>query len=217
MTVWAIIPVKPLKLAKSRLAGVITPEQRQRFAQSLLLHTLEVIRNVPQVTGTLVISRDSKALALARDHKAYTVMESGTPELNAALMRATQVVAGWHGDAVLILPADLPLLSSEDVSGIIELGKDDNSVVIATDQHEDGTNALMTRPPGMFPYAYGPGSFRRHIELARQAGASVKHYHSERMLLDVDVPEDLERFLRLSPEVADTQEMLKLFIPDNAS
>jgi 2-phospho-L-lactate/phosphoenolpyruvate guanylyltransferase len=217
MSVWVIIPVKPLKLAKSRLAAVITPEQRQEFAQSLLRHTLEVVQSVPQVAGTLVISRDTKVLSIARDCKAYTVMESGAPELNAALMRATQVVAGWHTEAVLILPSDLPLLASEDVSGIIELGKNYNSIVIATDQHDDGTNAMMIRPPGMFPYAYGPGSYQRHIELAKQAGASVEFYHSERLLLDVDLPEDLEKFIHMSPTSGTKIEVIKPLLPDNAS
>ena len=217
MTVWVIIPVKPLKLAKSRLATVITPEQRQEFAQSLLRHTLEVVQSVPQVAGTLVISRDTKALAIARDFKAYTVMESGAPELNAALMRATQVVAGWHAEAVLVLPSDLPLLTSEDVSAIIQLGKDDRSMVIATDQHEDGTNAMMSRPPGLFTYAYGPGSYRRHIELAKQAGAAIKFYHSERLLLDVDLPEDLEKYIQMTSGSSGKIEVFKPLLPDNAS
>jgi 2-phospho-L-lactate/phosphoenolpyruvate guanylyltransferase len=215
MSVWVIIPVKPLKLAKSRLASVITPEQRQDFAQNLLRHTLEVVQSVPQVTGTLVISRDTKVLSIARDYKAFTVMESGAPELNAALMRATQVVSGWHGDSVLVLPSDLPLLTSEDVNAIIELGKDYHSMVIATDQNEDGTNALMTTPAGLIPYAYGVGSYQRHIGLAKAAGASVKFYHSER-LLDVDLPEDLEKYTQMT-SAGSKVEVLKPVLPDNAS
>ncbi|MFN8374598.1 MAG: 2-phospho-L-lactate guanylyltransferase [Anaerolineae bacterium] len=218
MSVWVIIPVKPLKLAKSRLAAVISPDQRQEFAQTLLRHTLEVVQNVPTVTGTLVISRDTKALSIARDYKAYTVMESGTPELNAALMRATQVVAGWHAEAVLILPSDLPLLASEDVSSMIAMGREHQTVVIATDQHEDGTNAMMVRPAGLFPYAYGPGSYHRHIDLAKQSGAAVKAYHSERMLLDIDLPEDLERYLQLSTNDSEMKrDLWNSLLSDNAS
>lgn len=152
----------------------------------------------PQVAGTLVISRDTHALAIARDMGAHTVQESGTPELNNALMRATQVVGGWRGAAVLILPADLPLVESEDVSAMIELGKEARTVVIATDNNRDGTNALMIRPPGVIPYAYGPGSFQRHIALAKEAGATVKLHHSERLALDIDVPADLEAYYRLN-------------------
>jgi len=197
MTIWAIIPVKALARAKSRLSSVLTPEQRQQFAEAMFRHVLQTVRSVPQVTGTLVISRDTKALAIAREQGVNTVQESGAPELNAALMRATQIVARWKTSAVLILPADVPLISREDVTSIVQMGPDEPTVVIATDQREDGTNALFIRPPGLFPYSFGVGSFQRHIAMARQAGAEVKVYHSDRLMLDIDVPEDLQKYQHL--------------------
>lgn len=196
MSIWAIIPVKPLSRAKSRLADVLSPEERQQLSEQLFRRVLTTIKATPQIAGALVISRDPRALAIARDFGAHTVQESGAPELNTALMRATQVVAGWRGGAVFILPADLPLITPEDLSGMTALGQENLSVVIATDSHEDGTNAMLVRPPGMFPYAYGSGSFHRHIDLAREAGAAVKVYQSDRLALDIDVPADLEAYYR---------------------
>lgn len=198
MSVWAIIPVKPLRLAKSRLASVLTPEQRQRFAETMLRHVLSVTREVPLVTGTLVISRDNRALTIAREYGAKTVQESGQPELNAALMRATHILASWRSEAVLILPADLPLIEPRDVDGIIRAaGYQHNTVVLATDRNKDGTNALFMRPPGLIDYAYGTGSYQRHAVLARDAGASVLLYESERLVYDIDLPEDIANFYRV--------------------
>jgi 2-phospho-L-lactate/phosphoenolpyruvate guanylyltransferase len=198
MSIWVIIPVKPFNRAKSRLSEVLSPQQRQSLAENMLRHVLQVVASVPQVMGTLVVSRDTKALALARDFGARTVQESGTPELNQALMRATQIVIGWKGDAVLILPADLPLLAASDIVGLIELGRAQRTVVIATDQDEDGTNALLLRPPGLINYAYGVGSYHRHIDLARAAGAAVQFYRSLRLSQDIDVPEDLRAINQLA-------------------
>jgi 2-phospho-L-lactate guanylyltransferase len=198
MSVWAIIPVKPLNRAKSRLSEVLTPEQRQQLAESMLRHVLSVVRDVPQVLGTLVVSRDGHALSIAREYGARTVQESGQPELNTALMRATQVVARWKGSAVLILPADLPLLAPEDVVGILEMGKAESTMVIATDYVQDGTNAMFVRPPGVFDYAYGTGSYQRHTQLARRAGLDVKVYRSDRLSLDIDVPADLQSYQHLA-------------------
>jgi 2-phospho-L-lactate guanylyltransferase len=197
MSIWAIIPVKPLNRAKSRLSEVLSPQQREQLAEAMLRHVLSVVRTVPQVMGTLVISRDGRALAIARDYGARTVQESGQPELNAALMRATQFVARWKASAVLVLPADLPLIAGEDITGIIEMGQKESSIVIATDQDEDGTNAMFIRPPGLIDYAYGMGSYHRHIEMARQAGADVRRYQSERLMLDIDMPDDLETYNHL--------------------
>lgn len=196
MSVWTIIPVKPLSRAKSRLASVLSPAERQQLSETLFRRVLSAVQETPQVAGTLVISRDPRALAIARDLNAHTVQESGAPELNNALMRATQVVGGWRGGAVLILPADLPLITPEDVRGMIELGRDAMTVVIATDGNEDGTNAMLIRPPGIIDYAYGPGSFQRHAELAKEAGATFKRYYSDRLALDIDMPADLEEYYR---------------------
>jgi 2-phospho-L-lactate/phosphoenolpyruvate guanylyltransferase len=198
MSIWTIIPVKPLNRAKSRLADALSPEQRKQLSETLFRRVLVAVTETPQVAGTLVISRDPRALAIARDLGVHTVQESGAPELNNALMRATQVVAGWRGGGVLILPADLPLITPEDVSAIIALGQENLTVVIATDNHEDGTNAMLIRPPGLFQYAYGPGSYQRHIALAQSAGATVKFYHSDRIALDIDTPTDLEAYNRLT-------------------
>lgn len=198
MSVWVIIPVKPLVRAKSRLSPLLSSEQRMQLAENLLRHVIATVRSVPEIAGTLVISRDSKALAIAREGGAHTVQESGTPELNNALMRATSVVRGWRGAAVFVLPADLPLLNPADVRGVLDLGQEENTVVIATDERQDGTNAMLIRPPGLIPYAYGPGSFHRHVALAREAGATVRVYRSEQLMLDIDMPDDLENYYRIS-------------------
>jgi 2-phospho-L-lactate guanylyltransferase len=210
MSTWVIIPVKPLNRAKSRLATVLTPEQRHQLAESMLRHILEVVSQVPQVIGTLVISRDSKALSIARDYQAKTVQETGAPELNAALTRATQVVASWGVDSILVLPADLPLVAPEDISGIIQTGRGFPAVVLATDQHQDGTNALFMRPPGVIPYAYGPGSYERHLKLAQDANIPAKTYFSERLALDIDMSSDLDDYKRLARQI----DFTRLFVSE---
>ena len=194
MSVWVLVPVKPLNRAKSRLSAVLAPEQRAALAEKTLRRTLSVVGSLPQAMGTLVISRDSHALAIAREMGSHTVQESGTPELNKALMRATRVLASWRADSVLILPADIPLVNAEDLTKIVRLGQAKNSVVIASDHQQDGTNVLFVRPPGMFSYAYGDNSFDTHRRLARLAQANLHIYESERLKLDLDTPEDLELY-----------------------
>jgi len=214
MSLWVIIPVKPFVRAKSRLSATLTPDERSKLAENLLKHVLGVVRDVPQVAGTLVISRDTKVLAIARDYGAHTVQESGAPELNNALMRATQVVGAWKAGGVLVLPADLPLVERHDITDMIEMGRERNTVVIATDENDDGTNAMLVRPPGLIPYAYGPGSFKRHMDLARGVSATVKIYRSERLALDIDLPEDLEHYQRLYRSNGDLPQLIAE--PDNA-
>ena len=193
MSLWAIIPVKPLKNAKSRLAPVLLPNQRFELAQAMFRHVLSVTASVGQVTGVLVISRDTKALAIARELGAKTLQEGAFSNLNPALLRATMVVKSWRADTVLILPADLPFINADDIRAMILLAQE-KSLVIATDRERDGTNALLVRPPGAISYEYGRGSYRRHISLAEEADLCVSLYQSDRTALDIDVPQDLRDY-----------------------
>ncbi len=213
MTCWMVIPVKPLNRAKSRLAAVLSPKRREALAKALLEHLLGIGRSQRRVLGTLVISRDTHALALARETGAHTMQESGSPELNTALQRATQVLLSWGADSLLILPADLPFLTATDVENIVKMGAEtENGIVIATDQQHDGTNALYCRPPGVINYAYGPGSYHRHIQLAKDAGATVQFYSSDRLQHDIDDANDLQQAEELlKSEVFPTSIPIQLF------
>ncbi len=199
MSLWAIIPVKPLKNAKSRLSPVLLPDQRFELAQAMLRHVLSVTTTIQQVTGVLVISRDTKALAIARELGAKTLQEGALSNLNPALMRATMVVKSWRADAVLILPADLPFINAEDIRGLIQLAID-RSIVIASDNARDGTNALLVRPPDAIEFEYGGGSFERHIHRAEAAGLQAFTYESDRLALDIDLPDDLATYQQILAE-----------------
>lgn len=198
MSLWAIIPVKPLKNAKSRLSHVLTPEQRYDFAQAMFRHVLSVVTTVPVITGVVVISRDTKALSIAREMGAKTIQEGAGSDLNPALLRASALVSSWRADGVLILPADLPFVNVDDIKAMVRLGNDDiPSIVIATDNERDGTNALLVRPPGIIEYSYGRGSFQKHVTNAQNKGVHVIPYHSDRLALDIDIPEDLHTYHRI--------------------
>ena len=195
MSIWAIVPVKPFLRSKSRLSGVLSPQERAGLSRDFLGHALDVLAKVSGVTQTLVVSRDPAALALAHSRQVRTVTESGAPDLNTALRRATQVAVASRAQGVLILPTDLPFLTPEDVGQLITTHGDGRQVAIAPDRHDDGTNALFTAPPELFGYAFGEHSFGKHLELARAAGARVRVCRLPGVALDVDGPEDLRLFL----------------------
>ncbi len=192
MTIWAIVPVKPLRRGKSRLAGMLTEEERTRLNRYLLEHTLTTLNTIPELEHTLVVSRDPAALALTRSMGGRTVLEDGAPQFNVAIKRATIVAKAQGARAVLILPADLPLVRPADLKALMKLGKTAPAVVIAPDRRMDGTNGLFVNPAGLIEYGYGPGSFERHCERATAAGAALEVVHSDRIGLDLDLPEDLE-------------------------
>ena len=202
MTFWAIVPVKPLRRGKSRLAGILTEDERADLNRSLLQHTLQILSELREVDEVLVVSRDPQVLTIARNHGARTVREDGQPELNTALKRATVIAQVYATRGVLVLPADLPLISREDALALVERATDPPVVVSAPDRHGKGTNALLISPAGLIEYDFGEDSFRRHCELVKKVGARLEVVNLHSLGLDLDSPEDYEIIKNLEKTIS---------------
>lgn len=194
MTLSVIIPVKSLDVAKSRLSSVLTPADRAELAEVMLRQVLRVVAQVRGIDRIVIITRDVAVLAIGRAVGVDTLRESASSDLNRALTAATRAVMQQGAKATLILPADIPFITTLDVQHLIQLGDADNTVVIAPDDQRSGTNALLVRPAGLFAYAYGHDSFNAHIKLAQQRGAVVHNVESETLALDIDLPDDLYQY-----------------------
>lgn len=189
LSLWLIIPIKPLGEGKSRLATTLTPDLRAELSQQWLTHVLQVAMQWGYFAGIAVISRDSRLLSWVAALGAYPVEERGD-DLNAAVEQARAEAIRRGAKAVLMLPSDLPLLTNADLDNLYHLALSGDGVILAPSQ-DGGTNALLLRPPHAIPYAFGEGSFTRHIELATAAGLPHAVYNSETLALDIDHPEDL--------------------------
>lgn len=192
MALWAIVPVKPLRRGKSRLSEVMSVDEREDLNEYLLAHTIQEISAVPDIENVMVVSRDPAALALAREMGARTVQENGSPGLNIALTRATAIARTYEIRGVIILPADIPRLSREDIETLLEHLTDPPVVVVAPDSERKGTNALAVCPAGLIAYDFGEGSFDKHCRRAREAGARLEICELPSLALDLDEPEDLD-------------------------
>lgn len=191
MALWAIIPVKPLRRGKSRLAKVISADERADLNQYLLEHTIKVMNTIEEIENILVISRDKEALALARELGARTVQEYGSPGLNTALTRASEVAKSYETCGILIVPADLPRLNADDIREILKHRNDPPVVVIVPDRKKEGTNALFVCPPDLIEFKFGKDSFEEHSQSAKAAGARLEVCNLPSLELDLDEPEDL--------------------------
>lgn len=199
--VTAIIPVKPLRQGKSRLAGVLAEEERLSLSQRMLLQTLEVLENMPEVGCVLVISRDPLVARLAGAHGAIPIFEEAEEYfrsetgLNLALEQASRTAKQFYPQhPILVLPVDLPLIDAAGLRTIIEHDPGPPGVVIVPDRHHTGTNAILVNPPGWMGYSFGPGSFEKHCEVARLSGAQLLILEIPSLELDLDLPDDLKLY-----------------------
>lgn len=183
---WVVIPVKPLRDSKTRLAGALDSVQRRALVRFLLRRTLRLVRRSRLATGCVVVSRDAEVLHLARQHGAHGLREIEAG-LNAALKQTARVVSG----AMLVLPLDLPLL---DQSALTALAKrrGGRTASLAPDRAERGTNALLLQPPDLIDCRFGPGSFADHLAALRAIGVEPRIVKQRQLALDIDTPADLK-------------------------
>lgn len=192
MSLWAVVPIKPLRRGKSRLSKILSEKERYQLNHYLFIHTLEVLKEVHAISDILVVSRDSNILTESREMGIRTVTENGTPELNHALRRASFFSKVFSTEGVLIVPADLPLLTPKDVEEFLSHRTTSPMSVIAPDRRRQGTNMLLVDPADLLTFSFGQDSFHRHCELAKSSGADVIIVENDHIALDLDLPEDYE-------------------------
>jgi len=204
VSIWAVIPVKSLSSAKSRLAPALSAAGRAALARRLLLGTLDAAQSCPALTGVVVVSADPevRSLAAARGLSAYPDPPASTSDpLNAAVALGCRRVADLGALAALVLPIDLPHVSPGVIAQFVRRAGD-AAVGVAPDEAGTGTNALLLRPPLAINPAFGPDSFARHGALARERGTLPTAVALPALSFDLDTPHDLLRSIPSLLEVA---------------
>ncbi|MGB7538415.1 MAG: 2-phospho-L-lactate guanylyltransferase [Anaerolineales bacterium] len=211
MKCWVIVPVKRLSAAKSRLAAMLTIGQRRELVCALLAHTLRALHGVKGITGKIVVGKDRAVRNIAINRGAVFVPEKTRDGLNRALARAAREAVRRGADAVVVLPADLPLLKKADIVGALKHAGKPPFLVMAPDRLGRGTNLLLMAPPGLIRFSFGDRSFRRHREAARSVDAKVFVIRRASLAQDLDCPEDLARVYGrvLRESTKDTKKNLK--------
>jgi 2-phospho-L-lactate guanylyltransferase len=186
----AVIPVGSLEGAKSRLGEQLDAEERQDLVAGFLARTVVAALAVDRLADVLVVSPDRDVLARAASLGARTLRQR-SKGLNAGLRDARADVIAGGADALLILPIDLPLVTSAEIVRVLD-GLDDRAraVVLVTDRHGTGTNVLALRPPDVIDVAFGPGSRAAHHRAADSSGATYLEVDGP-LTVDLDTPDDL--------------------------
>jgi 2-phospho-L-lactate guanylyltransferase len=196
MRLHAIVPVKALERAKSRLAGTLTPPERRLLVTELFGCVLQTLsRSV--VAHSWVVSPDPVVLALAAAHGASPLRDL-TSDLNGALEHARSVALAAGAEAILVLPADVPLVTPGDVAAMLAMLVAGADVALARDTAGRGTNALALRAAAELPFSFGEGSAERHLRLAAARGLVARSYNAPTLALDVDDAPALARYRALT-------------------
>src|SRR6476646_6387573 len=172
-----LVPVKAFTDAKARLAAVLGDGERERLARWTSERVLAAAGELP----TYVACDDEAVASWARQHGATILWHPGVG-LNAAVNNSVAALREAGVTDVIVAHGDLPRVHS--LAAVAQPG----TVTLVPDRHGDGTNVIGVPTAMPFQFAYGPGSFRRHLDAAIGAGLSVRVRRDPPLALDIDTP-----------------------------
>jgi 2-phospho-L-lactate guanylyltransferase len=200
--VWAVVPIRGLRTAKTRLSPDLDPAERLALVTEMLRRTLVATRDAASIEGTVVVTLDPAVAGIATAHRAVGLVDI-LPGLNEAILAARSLAVSRDASAVLVLPADLPRVTAERLDALVAEARAAAStaragpetvsrglVVVVPDRHGEGTNALLVAPATLIEPDFGAGSREAHRAAAAEAGATYLEIDGP-LMLDVDTPADL--------------------------
>ena len=176
-----VIPYKKAR-AKSRLSPVLSQDEREEFVELMLNQVIDSVKGAGIETIDIL---SPSMYGLENVKQARVILDKS--DLNEAINR----YLAQAEEPVLIAMADLPLLSSSHITGIISTKKD----VCIVPGKGGGTNVLFIRNPSCYRVKYYGSSFLTHCSIAAEAGQNLDIYDSFLAGTDIDEPEDLVELL----------------------
>jgi 2-phospho-L-lactate guanylyltransferase len=188
----ALIFIKNLADAKSRLATVLSPLERAALATRLLMNVIDATRGASGVGEVVVVSPDPQIPAILGRRNVLHIREPRTDDLNAAILFASAALTSCGTKRAVILPADLPRIACEHVDALIDAHERSGADLIVPSTDGAGTNALLIELPPRFPLAFGTSSFHRHLASAARSKRRLDIHRCAAISTDIDLPDDLQ-------------------------
>lgn len=195
MKATAIVPVKRFGAAKQRLADVLEPGERARFAAAMVAEVVTAIASAEEVERVLVISGEPAMAEVAAAAGAELVPDHEDRGHSEAALLGIDVALEAGADRVALLPGDCPLLDPGELDVALR-SLTPGSVCVIPDRHGSGTNGLLMSPPDAIAPAFGPDSRERHVRSGTEAGWEVKVLEVPSLALDLDDGADLAELRR---------------------
>ena len=176
MTV-AVIPFKP-RNPKTRLSCVLDEQEREAFAEAMLLDVVGAVRDA-----------DCQAVILSTELFDSDLVQVTIKDMG--LSDATNEYLSCAVTDVLIIMADIPLADRESIKRVTGTKKD----MAVVPGRGGGTNVIYVKEPARFHVDYYGGSYLKHMRIAAECGLSCDVIDSFRLHTDIDEKEDLAELL----------------------
>lgn len=189
-----LIPIKEPTRSKQRLGELLNPEERRRLALAMLTDVVGAAAGAGRVGRVVVLGGGEGARRIADSRGCEFWPEPDNPGETEAVAAGTGRLADG-ASGLLVLPADIPLVRSEDIDVLVAQSGVAPGVVLCPSRDRLGTNAALRCPAGVMPLTFGNNSFEPHRKLAARLGVPCTVIELPRVGLDLDRPEDVAAYL----------------------
>ncbi len=197
----AIVPARDFRTGKSRLAPALDEDARAELSRWMLTRVLNALKKVRRVDGIAVLSDGAEALSLAESLGAEKII-CPARDMNADLELGREWALQQDARWLLVVHGDLPALEPSEVEAMLgRAGDSSDGCAVVAPSMDGGTNGILIGPPNSLPFAFGDGSFRRHMESAESRGLRALRFESPGFRLDIDTISDLSALLEMDVPV----------------
>jgi 2-phospho-L-lactate/phosphoenolpyruvate guanylyltransferase len=197
--VWAAVPVKAFTGAKQRTGSLLTAEQREVLAATMLEDVLAALAGATRLAGILVNTIDPVATRLAKRYRARVVTDGALDGHTGAVNGLARVLVREGRGALLTMPGDIPRVTSDEIDAVISSSLPAPSFTIVPAHDELGSNAVLCAPPLSVPLRFGDNSYFPHLMAARAQRIEPTIIRLPGIGLDIDHPADLRVFMATKP------------------
>jgi 2-phospho-L-lactate guanylyltransferase len=190
-----IVPFKDPANGKTRLSGLLGPEERARLAAAMFADVIRAISAVRRADGIFVVTNYMRACRQAESFGLDVLVERCQESESASVDWASRELESRGYELVMRLPADIPLVTAGDIDDLLDIEVGRPGALMVASRDGTGTNSIVRTPPTLFPSHFGPNSLRLHSEEAIKMGVAPMIVANERIGLDIDEPGDLAALL----------------------
>lgn len=198
----ALVPAKALEQAKTRLAALLSEDERRRLALGMLEDVVRALQSVPRIDTIAVVSPDSDVIERAVELGVQAIAEPPSARgINEALSYGQDVMSRQRPDALLVVLADVPAVKASEIEAVLDALPSDRGIVICP-SNAGGTSALALRPYDILPFRFGANSFEAHTAEASVRDLATTVLQIDSLARDIDEPDDLYHLLYHPAETA---------------
>jgi 2-phospho-L-lactate guanylyltransferase len=207
-----LIPIKDPANAKSRLASLLSADERRRLAWAMFEDVSRAVAAARKPDRVVMVTSYEPAVERARALGWEVLVEDFQVSESASVDWASRVLAERGFNKVMRLPADIPLVRAEDIDALLSLRLAKPGALLVPSLDGSGTNAIIRKPPTLFPSRFGPNSLELHKTEAASVGVECVIVNNSRVALDIDEPGDLDTLLECGPSTASVRAVIEMRI-----